>query len=84
MRDDKVQSNLKVVHISPTYFKDFIGGERYPWELVKALSKYINVTLIMFGCLEGYNELLNKDCKNDALSKFLKPMVLYFNNRRLL
>jgi len=42
--------DLKVVHISPTYFKYLIGGgERYPWELTKALSKYVNVTLIVFG-----------------------------------
>lgn len=42
--------DLKVVQVSPTYFKDLIGGgERYPWELAKALSKHINVTLIVFG-----------------------------------
>lgn len=49
---DKMSSvkDLKVVHVSPTYFGDLIGGgERYPWELVKALSKYVNVTLIVFG-----------------------------------
>jgi glycosyltransferase involved in cell wall biosynthesis len=49
---DKMSSvkDLKVVQVSPTYFKDLIGGgERYPWELAKALSKYVNVTLIVFG-----------------------------------
>ena len=41
---------LEIVHISPTYFKDLIGGgERYPWELSKALSKYTNTSLIVFG-----------------------------------
>jgi len=50
MWSDKIPNNLKVAHISPTYFKDLIGGgERYPWELARALSKYINVTLIVFG-----------------------------------
>ena len=42
--------DLKVVHISPTYFRDLVGGgERYPWELAKALSKYLSITLIVFG-----------------------------------
>ena len=50
MRSDNIPDNLKVVHITPTYFKDFIGGgERYPWELAKALSKYIKITFIVFG-----------------------------------
>lgn len=50
MGSGNLPNDLKVVHISPTYFKDLIGGgERYPWELVKALSKYANVTLIAFG-----------------------------------
>ena len=50
MGSGNLPNDLKVVHISPTYFKDLIGGgERYPWELVKALSKYITVTLIVFG-----------------------------------
>ena len=50
MRSNNIPDNLKVVQVSPTYFKDIIGGgERYPWELAKALSKYINVTLIVFG-----------------------------------
>lgn len=50
MNSDKVPDNLKVVHVSPTYFKDLIGGgERYPWELAKALSKYVTVTFIVFG-----------------------------------
>ena len=49
-RDENIQNGLKVVQVSPAYFKDLIGGgERYPWELAKALSKYINVTLIVFG-----------------------------------
>ena len=49
-RDEKIPSGLKVVQVSPAYFKDLIGGgERYPWELAKALSKYVNVTLIVFG-----------------------------------
>jgi len=42
--------NKKIVHISPTYFEEEIGGgERYPWELVNALSKYIPITFITFG-----------------------------------
>lgn len=45
------QSDLRIIHISPKYFaKETIGGgERYPLELTKALSKYANVTLIAFG-----------------------------------
>jgi glycosyltransferase involved in cell wall biosynthesis len=50
MRSDTIHNDLNVVLVSSTYFKDLIGGgERYPWELAKALSKYITVTLIVFG-----------------------------------
>ena len=51
------QSDLRIVHISPKYFtKETIGGgERYPFELSKALSKYANVTLIAFGNTEQTN-----------------------------
>lgn len=42
--------NIKVVHISPTYIKYLVGGgERYPFELAKALGKYTNVSLVVFG-----------------------------------
>ncbi len=41
---------IKIVHISPTYIKDLIGGgERYPFELAKALGKYTNIVLVVFG-----------------------------------
>jgi|Deesub1362B_J571_1020462.scaffolds.fasta_scaffold00014_126 glycosyltransferase involved in cell wall biosynthesis len=41
---------MRVLHITPTYFSSQIGGgERYPLELAKALSKYIDVELITFG-----------------------------------
>lgn len=51
MSVDNHLTDLKVVHISPTYFRDLIGGgERYPWELTNALSKHnIDGTLIVFG-----------------------------------
>ena len=50
MNSDNKPNHLKLVHISPAYFRDVIGGgERYPWELVKALSRDITVTLIVFG-----------------------------------
>ena len=51
MSVDNHLTDLKVVHISPTYFRDLIGGgERYPWEHTNALSKHnIDVTLIVFG-----------------------------------
>lgn len=49
-RGDKLTRKLDVVHISPTYMQDLVGGgERYPWELTKALSKYANTCLIIFG-----------------------------------
>ena len=50
MRVGNPPSNLKVVRIAPTYFKYAIGGgERNSWETVRALSKYVNVTFIVFG-----------------------------------
>ena len=42
----------KVLHISPTYFsEDSIlgGGERYAWELAKAMAKEADVTFLSFG-----------------------------------
>jgi len=42
---------VKILHISPRYFtnKEIGGGERYPLELAKALSKYAETTLLVFG-----------------------------------
>jgi glycosyltransferase involved in cell wall biosynthesis len=53
---------LNVVQVSPAFFGDVKGGgERYPTELSKALSKYCNVTVITFG---------NKNCI-DTISRKL-------------
>jgi len=49
---------VKVIHISPTYFSNeslLGGGERFPIELAKAMSKYADVELISFG---KYNKIL--------------------------
>jgi len=42
---------VKILHISPRYFtnKEIGGGERYPLELAKALSKYAETSLLVFG-----------------------------------
>lgn len=49
---------LKVVHISPTYFEDLVGGgERYPWELTQALSNYMNITFMVFGTDRSSKEI---------------------------
>ena len=66
MSSDIRHNDLKRVHISPTYFEDLIGGaESYPWELVKAISRYIEVTLIVFG----------KDRRTEKISETLIVIV---------
>ncbi|MDQ3986376.1 MAG: glycosyltransferase family 4 protein [Actinomycetota bacterium] len=43
---------MRVTHLSPTLFGEhglFGGGERYPHELARALSRYIHCTLVGFG-----------------------------------
>ncbi|MDQ4065826.1 MAG: glycosyltransferase family 4 protein [Actinomycetota bacterium] len=43
---------MRVVHVAPTAFGPgglFGGGERYPVELARALSKYVDCTLVTFG-----------------------------------
>lgn len=58
---------MKVLQISPTYFKDYIGGgERYPWELSKALSHYVEVTLVVF----GNQKIQEKISKNFIVKKY--------------
>lgn len=50
MEEDFQINKINVVQISPSYFKDLVGGgERYPWELSKALSKHLNITFVVFG-----------------------------------
>ncbi len=47
----------KVLHISPTYFSEdsvLGGGERFAWELAKAMAKEAEVTFLSFG---------KKDCE---------------------
>lgn len=45
-----VMKNMNIVHISPTYIEHLVGGgERFPFELAKALGKYTNVSLVVFG-----------------------------------
>lgn len=44
--------NKKVLHISPTYFSEdsvLGGGERYAWELAKAMAKDAEVTFLSYG-----------------------------------
>jgi len=42
---------MKILQISPKYLtsEDIGGGERYPLELAKALSRYTDTTLLVFG-----------------------------------
>lgn len=41
---------MRILHISPRYIHSEIGGgERYPFELAKALSKYVETVLLVFG-----------------------------------
>ena len=43
---------MKVVHITPTYFSPESvvgGGERYPLELARAMSRYVSTEVVSFG-----------------------------------
>jgi glycosyltransferase involved in cell wall biosynthesis len=43
---------MKVVHITPTYFSPesvIGGGERFPLELAKAMSRYVETKVVSFG-----------------------------------
>ena len=77
MSNDNHLTDLKLVHISPTYFKDLIGGgERYPWELSKALSKYINVTLIVFG-KDRHTEKISETLTIEKYPAITSPSPLF-------
>lgn len=79
--NDYVLEDFNIIHISPTYYKDLVGGgERYPWELVKALSNYIKVKLIVFGNkrkTKYYNENLTVEIY-PALTSF-SPFITKTN-----
>jgi glycosyltransferase involved in cell wall biosynthesis len=47
---------MRVVHVAPTAFGPdgiFGGGERYPLELVRALSRHVDCELVTFGARPG-------------------------------
>jgi glycosyltransferase involved in cell wall biosynthesis len=72
-----VNSRLKVLHLSPTYFSpDSVvgGGERYACELAKAMTSYADVTLLSFGKEEKnyFDQNLN--------IKIKKPLFYIKNN----
>ena len=54
---------MKVLHVCPHTFgihgSNFGGGERYPIELAKAMSKYVNVSLLAFGNISKQEQIGN-------------------------
>lgn len=63
---------MKVVYLSPTYFdvKSVIGGgERYAYELAKAMSLYCDTELICFGDINSYER------DGNLIRRILKPLL---------
>jgi glycosyltransferase involved in cell wall biosynthesis len=63
---------MKVVYLSPTYFdvKSVIGGgERYAYELAKAVSLYCDTELICFGDINSCER------EGNLIRRILKPLL---------
>ena len=69
----------KVLHVSPTYFSaDSVlgGGERYAWELAKAMSSMTDVTFVSFGISE-------KDFLENEMKVIIKKPFFFINKNIL-